>query len=155
VVAALVELGLGRIRIAARRREPLERFVADCRGWAPQLEPLEWAGLEAPLQTAALVVNTTPVGMAAAEESTGAKACPLSPAELEALAPGCSVYDLIYTPRPTLLLEAAAARGCPTVDGLEMLVQQGAAALRLWSGIEEVPVASMRAAALRQLEAKG
>ena len=155
VVAALVELGLARIRVAARRREPLERFVADCRAWAPQLEPLEWAGLEAPLQTAALVVNTTPVGMASASDPSSAGQCPLSPAELEALAPGCSVYDLIYTPRPTRLLEAAAARGCPTVDGLEMLVQQGAAALRLWSGIGEVPVATMRAAALRQLETKG
>jgi shikimate dehydrogenase len=162
VVAALVELGLGRIRIAARRREPLERFVADCRAWAPQLEPLEWAGtgsasspLAAPLQTAALVVNTTPVGMASATDPTSAGQCPMSPAELEALAPGCSVYDLIYTPRPTRLLEAAAARGCPAVDGLEMLVQQGAAALRLWSGLAEVPVATMRAAALRQLEAKG
>lgn len=154
VVAALVELGLARIRVAARRREPLEGFVADCRAWAPQLEPLEWAGLEAPLQTAALVVNTTPVGMASTSDPTSAGQCPLSPAELEALAPGCSVYDLIYTPRPTRLLEAAAARGCPTVDGLEMLVQQGAAALRLWSGIAEVPVATMRAAALRQLETK-
>lgn len=155
VVAALVELGLARIRIAARRREPLERFMADCRAWAPQLEALEWAGLEAPLQTAALVVNTTPVGMASASDPTSAGQCPLSPAELEALAPGCSVYDLIYTPRPTRLLEAAAARGCPTVDGLEMLVQQGAAALRLWSGLAEVPVATMRAAALRQLASKG
>jgi len=154
VVAALVELGLARIWVAARRREPLEGFVADCRAWAPQLEPLEWAGLEAPLQTAALVVNTTPVGMASTSDPTSAGQCPLSPAELEALAPGCSVYDLIYTPRPTRLLEAAAARGCPTVDGLEMLVQQGAAALRLWSGIAEVPVATMRAAALRQLETK-
>ncbi|MFM7466199.1 MAG: shikimate dehydrogenase [Cyanobium sp.] len=172
VVAALVELGLARIRIAARRLEPLERFVADCRTWAPQLEALEWASEEAehsscgspllaPLQTAALVVNTTPVGMASAsttasaEDAYGAKGCPLTPAELEALAPGCSVYDLIYTPRPTRLLAAAADRGYPTVDGLEMLVQQGAAALRLWSGIEEVSVATMRAAALRQLEAKG
>ncbi len=155
VVAALVELGLARIWVAARRREPLERFVADCRAWAPQLEPLEWAGLEAPLQTAALVVNTTPVGMASASDPSSAGQCPLSPAELEALAPGCSVYDLIYTPRPTRLLEAAAARGCPTVDGLEMLVQQGAAALRLWSGLAQVPVATMRAAALRQLATKG
>jgi shikimate dehydrogenase len=57
------------------------------------------------------------------------------------------VYDLIYTPRPTALLQAAAARGCRSLDGLEMLVQQGAAALRLWSGREDVPVAAMGAAA--------
>ena len=163
VVAALVELGLPRIRVAARRREPLERFVADCRAWAPQLEGLEWAcqvpGAESPLMpaldTAALVVNTTPVGMASASDPSSAGRCPLTEEELVALRPSATVYDLIYTPRPTRLLEAAAARGCPTIDGLEMLVQQGAAALRLWSGIAEVPVATMRAAALRQLETKG
>jgi shikimate dehydrogenase len=163
VVAALVDLGLARIRVAARRREPLERFVADCRAWAPQLEGLEWAGqaagaeppLLAALQAAALVVNTTPVGMASASDPSSAERCPLMEGELAALRPGATVYDLIYTPRPTRLLEAAAARGCPTVDGLEMLVQQGAAALRLWSGIEAVPVASMRAAALGQLEPGG
>jgi shikimate dehydrogenase len=63
------------------------------------------------------------------------------------------VYDLIYTPRPTALLREAAARGCRTWDGLEMLVQQGAAALRLWSGRDSVPVAVMRAAALTRLQA--
>jgi shikimate dehydrogenase len=81
--------------------------------------------------------------------------CPLTEEELAVLRPGATVYDLIYTPRPTRLLEAAAERGCPTIDGLEMLVQQGAAALRLWSGIEAVPVATMRAAALRQLKTRG
>ena len=54
---------------------------------------------------------------------------------------------MIYTPRPTPLLQAAAARGCRTIDGLEMLVQQGAAALRLWSQQSDVPVDAMRRAA--------
>jgi shikimate dehydrogenase len=61
------------------------------------------------------------------------------------------VYDLIYTPRPTALLQQAKARGCRTIDGLEMLVQQGAASLRLWTGQAEVPVDVMREAALGQL----
>jgi shikimate dehydrogenase len=163
VVAGLVELGLARIRVAARRREPLERFLADCRAWAPRLEGLAWAsqapGAQSPLltalQAAALVVNTTPVGMASARDPAAAGLCPLTVEELAALRPGATVYDLIYTPRPTRLLEAAAERGCPAIDGLEMLVQQGAAALRLWSGIEAVPVATMRVAALRQLESRG
>jgi shikimate dehydrogenase len=38
------------------------------------------------------------------------------------------------------------------LDGLEMLVRQGAASLRLWSGLEAVPVEAMRAAALAQLD---
>lgn len=159
VVAGLVELGLGEICVAARQREKLEALAADCRSWAPQLRTVEWPGAseaaENPLlphlQAASLVVNTTPVGMASTSHPTQAEHCPLSLAELEALAPQCCVYDLIYTPRPTRLLRAAAARGCRTLDGLEMLVEQGAAALRLWSGREQVPVATMQAAALQQL----
>jgi shikimate dehydrogenase len=63
------------------------------------------------------------------------------------------VYDLIYTPRPTALLRQAAARGCRTFDGLEMLVRQGAAALRLWSAIDDIPLEAMRAAARAALDA--
>ena len=160
VVAGLVELGLAAVQLAGRRPEALEAFVADCRPWAPALEALPWPeggeGLAAALAQADLVVNTTPVGMAAGrsgDPDPGAAPCPLGPAELEALRPSAVVYDLIYTPRPTRLLQAAAARGCPSLDGLEMLVRQGAAALRLWSGQAEVPLAAMRRAALAQLEA--
>lgn len=78
--------------------------------------------------------------------------CPLGPGQLDRLRPDAVVYDLIYTPRPTRLLREAAARGIRSLDGLEMLVQQGAAALRLWSGLELVPVESMRQAALARLE---
>ncbi|CAK6686713.1 shikimate dehydrogenase [Synechococcus sp. CCY9201] len=164
VVAALVELGLERIDLLARRPEALTSFVATCLGWAPQLQPLAWASgagidggsgvdgaaaLEA-LEAADVVVNTTPIGMASA--AAGAtELSPLSAAELEVLRPGATVYDLIYTPRPTRLLQQATARGCRTLDGLEMLVQQGAAALRLWSGHETVPVEAMREAALTHL----
>ncbi|MFM7634813.1 MAG: shikimate dehydrogenase [Cyanobacteriota bacterium] len=159
VVAALVDLGLERIVVAARRPESLAAFAAGCSAWAPRLQTLAWSGdpaaagspLLAVLAEAALVVNTTPVGMASAGDPTAASRCPLNPWELDALAPGCRVYDLIYTPRPTRLLQEAAARGCSSVDGLEMLVRQGAAALRLWSGAADVPVAAMRAVALRQL----
>jgi shikimate dehydrogenase len=98
------------------------------------------------LAQADLVVNTTPIGMACATDPKAGMACPLNPAQLDQLRPGATVYDLIYTPRTTELLRQAAHRGCPTQDGLEMLVQQGAAALRLWSGLETVPTNAMRAA---------
>lgn len=152
VVAGLSELGFARIRLAARNPERLAAFTADCGRWAPALEGLAWESLEPALAAAALVVNTTPVGMASAGDPAAALRSPLEPAELAALAATATVYDLIYTPRPTALLRAAAARGCRAIDGLEMLVQQGAAALRLWSGCAEVPVAAMREAALGQLE---
>lgn len=104
------------------------------------------------LAAADLVVNTTPVGMASARDPQAASRCPLSPGLLEWLRPGSCVYDLIYTPRPTALLAAAAARGCRSLDGLEMLVRQGAASLRLWSGCDPAPLNVMRQAALQQLQ---
>jgi shikimate dehydrogenase len=155
VVAGLVELGCSAIGVAGRDPARLEAFAADCRAWAPQLQPLDWRGeaaaLERALQEAALVVNTTPVGMRNANDPTAPDRCSLSAAQLDRLDPGATVYDLIYTPRPTRLLQEAAGRGCRTVDGVEMLVQQGAAALRLWSGRDDVPVATMRQALLEQL----
>lgn len=153
VVAGLVALGCAPISVAARRPEAVAAFVAACRAWAPQLEPLAWEHLGAALAEAALLVNTTPVGMATSGDAEAVDRCPLRPAELDALAVGCTVYDLIYTPRPTALLRAAAARQLPCLDGLEMLVQQGAASLRLWSGLETVPVAAMRDAAITALAA--
>ena len=64
------------------------------------------------------------------------------------------IRDRIYVPRPTPLLRQARQHGCRTFDGLEMLVQQGAASLRQWSGLREVPVAAMRQAALDALRGR-
>lgn len=162
VVAALVELGFGAITVAARRADALQSFAANCSSWAPQLAPLDWPDLAngdlagaaaSPLAQADLVVNTTPIGMASASDSRATKACPLDPAQLGQLQPGALVYDLIYTPRPSELLRQTSQRGCRIQDGLEMLVQQGAAALRLWSGLEAVPSDAMRAAAAAALAA--
>ncbi|MFN5162736.1 MAG: shikimate dehydrogenase, partial [Cyanobacteriota bacterium] len=153
VVAGLAELGLERIVVAGRRPGPVQAFVDRCHPWLPRLEGITWGPeLAEQLTRSRLVVNTTPVGMARASDPGAAALSPLSNRELELLTPGSWVYDLIYTPRPTALLRKAEAHGCRTLDGLEMLVQQGAAALKLWTGQEQVPVTAMRQAALQQLE---
>ena len=153
VVAGLVELGFAEIVLAGRRAEALEAFQADCQALAPQLKTLSWENaVSEALPHADLVVNTTPVGMASATDPSAAQACPLSHAELERLPSQAWVYDLIYTPRPTALLKHAAAKGCRSLDGLRMLVEQGAASLRLWSGHSDVPVEAMHEAALHQLQ---
>jgi shikimate dehydrogenase len=160
VLAGLEMLGFGAVQVAGRDPQRLGALVASCLPWLPQLQPIAWGGeaeigaetLEEALAGADLVVNTTPVGMASPHDPGAAGRCPLGPAALEQLRPEASVYDLIYTPRPTALLAAASRRGCQVFDGLEMLVRQGAAALALWSGHDQVPVAVMRQAALQQLE---
>jgi shikimate dehydrogenase len=155
VVAGLVDLGVERVRIVGRRSERLADFLEGCRAWAPGLEGLTGTDgdlLDA-LAGADLLVNTTPVGMTVRDDATAPECCPLTEEQLTALRPGSIVYDLIYTPRPTSLLRRAALRGARTIDGLEMLVCQGAASLRLWTGLAAVPVAEMRSAAQDALAA--
>jgi shikimate dehydrogenase len=75
---------------------------------------------------------------------------PVDEAVMDQLSPGTIVYDLIYVPNPTKLLRQAATRGAIALDGLEMLVQQGAAALELWLQ-RPVPVDVMRQSLRRVL----
>lgn len=86
---------------------------------------------------AALVVNCTSLGL-------GDDGIPAE-LPLDALGPGHVVADVVYRPGGTPWLTAVAARGARTVDGLGMLLHQGAAAFVQWTGVEP-PVAVMRAA---------
>lgn len=88
-----------------------------------------------------LIVNTTTVGMEGGE---------LADLRIDAaaIAPQQTVVDIVYGERQTPLLAAARERGATVVDGLEMLVRQGAESLRIWTG-REPSLAVMRAAARR------
>lgn len=146
VVAGLQTLELSSIQVIGRRTEALMTFIADLQlESAPLSSCLETDPAVAELlATADLVVNTTPVGMALHGDAT---AMPLSSDLWDSLATQATLYDLIYTPRPTAWLRWGQGRGHRCIDGLEMLVQQGAASLRLWSGVNDVPVDTMRQAA--------
>jgi shikimate dehydrogenase len=77
-----------------------------------------------------LIVNATPLGMAGTGAADEAWLVPPS-----LFHQGQVVADLIYAPRPTAWLAAAADAGARTVDGLGMLVHQAAAQLELWTGL--------------------
>jgi shikimate dehydrogenase len=87
-----------------------------------------------------IVVNTTSVGLRDPEETF--KALPLQADELGA---GCTVVDMVYRHGGTLLLNTAKANGAEAVDGLEILVAQGAASLERWTG-RTAPDQAMREA---------
>ncbi|RIV18890.1 shikimate dehydrogenase [Alicyclobacillaceae bacterium I2511] len=72
-----------------------------------------------------MVINTTPLGM---WPSVGSS--PLG--DQNCLAPGQIVYDLVYRPQNTLLLQQARQSGAVAVSGLSMLVEQGALAYEYW-----------------------
>ncbi len=147
VVGALAQAGVTRITVAARhpdRAAPL-RDVAARLAPAPvavAIHPWDAPAVATALTEAQLLVNATSVGMAPKIAQ--------SPVPTGWLHPELWVYDLVYTPRRTALLCAAAQVGCPVVDGTAMLVHQGAEAFTLWTGCE-APIAVMEAALLAAL----
>ncbi|GAB4141617.1 MAG: shikimate dehydrogenase [Cyanobacteria bacterium J069] len=147
VVAGCAQLGMAAIHVVGRDAEKLRAFQQSWRNSPLQvtLAVHTWETLPHLLPTATLLVNTTPMGM-----HPHIHASPLGPEPGFMLKPGAIAYDLIYTPNPTQFLQQAAALGATPISGLEMLVQQGAAALRLWLG-QEVPVEVMRQALIERL----
>jgi len=123
-----------------RRGAELARVVTAGTGVSATFVP--WDHTYAVPQEADVVVNATSVGFGDASA--------VADIDLGSLRAGLVVADVVVSPPHTALLEAAAVRGARTLDGLGMLVGQGALAVRHWTGIEpdrEV----MRAAAARAL----
>jgi len=98
------------------------------------------AAISAP---ADILVNCTSVGLR--NSSSTFKDLPVSPESLDTYA---TVVDLVYRDGGTELLHEASRRGCAVIDGLEILVQQGALSLEAWTGLP-APIAVMREAARR------
>jgi shikimate dehydrogenase len=90
-----------------------------------------------------LIVNTTAAGL------RGEDPFDELPLERDGFSSGQTVVDLVYGERPSPLLEAAKAAGAKTVDGIEILVRQGALSLEIWTGLEP-PLEPMRRAARGQ-----
>lgn len=75
-----------------------------------------------------VLINTTSLGMHPHED--------VLPIDESLLQPPLIVADIVYNPLTTKLLMVAGEQGCATVPGLGMLIYQGAAAFRLWTGVE-------------------
>jgi shikimate dehydrogenase len=142
VAAAAIQAGAAEVVVRARRPERAVALVADL---GHSLSPdgvtrLSAAGL--PLRGEApdrfdVLVNATPVGM----HGNAAEAdVPVPP---EWLGPGTLVCDLVYNPPTTPLLVLAREQGADVLNGLPMLIYQGAAAFERWTG-RAAPVDLMR-----------
>lgn len=143
VIAGCSQLGCDQVHIVGRQISKLEQLQATCAATLSlDIKIHLWEDLAGLLPSSALLINTTPVGM-----SPHTQVSPLSAVEIDRLPMDAIVYDLIYNPNPTLLLKLTQASGRLAITGVEMLVQQGAAALSLWLG-QPAPVDVMRQALL-------
>ncbi len=147
VLVALAQAGAGHITLANRHPERAQRLAQSLSTVLPAataLAPWQSPALDEAARAADIIVNCTAVGMANGPAPTKS---PLGPS---AFRPGQLVFDLVYTPRRTPLLHHAQDHGARVLDGLPMLVYQGAAAFERWTG-KPAPLKLMKSKALAAL----
>ena len=123
VVVALLENGARQIRIANRTDEKAQAIA---REFGPAVTTVAWADRNAAIADPALLVNCTDRGMIGK---------PALEVDLARLTPATLVADLIYTPLETPFLAEARQRGCMTVNGLGLLLNQARLAFKAWFGV--------------------
>jgi len=103
---------------------------------------LEKAKLRKELSNSDILINTTLVGMSPNTNAT------LVTRSL--MKPKLTVFDIVYNPIKTRLLKEAEVAGAKTIDGVNMLVYQGAESFKIWTG-RNPPIKIMRNAVLKEL----
>ncbi|MEO1249299.1 MAG: shikimate dehydrogenase [Pseudomonadota bacterium] len=136
IIAALLEDGAPEIRLLNRTFSRAEELAAH---FGPAVHPLDWSNRAECLSGAALLVNTTSLGM------TGQPSLDIALDDLPATA---VVTDNVYAPLMTPLLSRAQDRGNPVVDGLGMLLHQARPGFSAWFGVEPVVDEDLRRAVI-------
>ena len=145
--------GAARIAIAARKPAEAERLARElapsCGNTALRGLALDASdGFKLELSRASLLVQSTSATLEASPaQHSGAQAFAAS-LPLESLPAHAAVVDLVYKPLETAVMARARQRGLKTVDGLGMLLHQGALAFERWTG-RPAPLDVMRAALLK------
>ena len=137
VLASLLDAGVPEILLSNRTRVRAEKLRAD---FGSRVRVTDWVQAGNMMDEAALVVNTTSLGMVGKGEMR---------VPLDGLRPGTVVTDLVYTPLKTPLLATAEEMGCVTVDGLGMLLHQAVPGFERWFGRRPEVDEATRAAVLR------
>jgi shikimate dehydrogenase len=121
-IAAALSPALETIAIANRTRARADELAKGL----PNGQVRDWSELRQAFAEADLIVQTTTLGMTGSESP----AWPVEVCDAKAI-----VADIVYHPLETPLLAAARARALKTVDGLGMLIHQGALSFEIWHGI--------------------
>ena len=135
------------ITIGARNPQKADALAKDFLSYG-HVEGVDWLSddFKEMIQTADIVINTTPLGMFPEIDD-------MPPIDLKLLPEGALVYDIIYNPVETKLLRSAKELGFPTLDGLSMLLLQGKEAYRLYTG-ENPDLNVMQRALVKGLQVK-
>ncbi len=155
VVMGLNCLNVKNITIIGRNENSLDIFVKNMKNLLSEndisIEAINNRDINitSHIEEADLIINTTPIGMNNLD--TEKNNIPLGNQIWDNLSNKTILYDLIYTPRPTNWLKLGKKKNCFTIDGLDMLVEQGALSIKLWSGFSNVPTQIMKSSAEKHL----
>jgi shikimate dehydrogenase len=136
VLESLLEAGVPEILLSNRTRAKSDVLKSE---FGTRITVVDWVQAGNMIEDAALVVNTTSLGMTGVAELR---------IPLDGLHAGQVVTDLVYTPLRTRLLQEAESAGCVTVDGLGMLLHQAVPAFERWFGHRPEVDDALRAAVL-------
>ena len=98
------------------------------------------------LADSSIIVNATPIGM----KGYMADQMPLERVDLDKLNSDTIIYDIVYNPAKTILIQEAQKRGLKTIGGLDMLIYQAERAIEIWTG-KTPDVQAMKIAALEAI----
>jgi len=133
IVGALLDAGAPEIRLLNRTPARADSIAADFAD--KRIAVGEWTALASHFDGAALLVNTTSLGM---------RGQPRLEIDLGSLPPDAVVNDIVYVPLDTELLKSAKERGNPTVDGIGMLLHQARIGFMAWFGGEPLVTDALR-----------
>ena len=136
IVSALIQDGAPRVIVANRTRSRADALRDQ---FGARVEPQDWTRIPDLVSDAALVVNTTSLGMVGQPPLT---------LDLSRLSRPTVVTDIVYKPLQTDVLRQAQAMGCETVDGLGMLLYQAAPGFERWFGYTPMVDDDLRQAVL-------
>lgn len=140
VCAALLDAGSPELRLSNRNRERAAALASDLGG---SIEVIPWEARTDALDQAALLVNTTTLGMVGQ---------PPLDLDLGRLPGDAVVKDIVYNPLKTQLLTRAEERGNVAVDGLGMLLHQARPGFSAWFGVDPDVTDDLRAFVLQGLD---
>ena len=155
VVMGLNSLNIKKITIIGRNKNSLNIFITSMKNLLSKnqisIEGIDNKELDITsyIEEADLIINTTPIGMN--DQNNVKNNIPLGNEIWNCLSNKTILYDLIYTPRPTNWLKLGQKKNCFVIDGLDMLVGQGALSIKLWSGFNDVPIQIMKSSAKKHL----
>ena len=137
VIQGLIDLKLSEITIISRNKKSLNNLITNFENDI-KIEGLLDTDIKVDniIQKTDLIVNTTPVGMI---KKPNYDELPFGKNFWNNINSNTIVYDLIYNPSPTPLLKFCDKKGCLTIDGIQMLIAQGAKSLSFWTNGLEVP----------------